>query len=85
MSDPRAASCKVRGVGDANLYPDPTGSFRLDRFCGKSILVGRSVFHGWAGASWRQKLKAGPVLVYPAIPNVDRDAERVGEFAGSAG
>jgi hypothetical protein len=27
----------------------------------------------------------GPVLVYSAIPNVDRDAEAVGEIAGRAG
>ena len=37
--------------GYANSYPDPTGSFRLVRFGGKSILVGANVCHCWAGAS----------------------------------
>jgi hypothetical protein len=67
------------------LYPDPIGSIRLARLGGKSIFVGGNVCHGLTRASWRQKLTAWPVLVYSAIPNVDRDAERMSKLACSAG
>jgi hypothetical protein len=71
-------------AADAQPYPDPAASFPLMRFGGKSIFVARNVCYRWAGASGRQKLKAWSVLVYPAIPDVDRDAEGMSELAGSA-
>jgi hypothetical protein len=37
------------------------------------------------GALCRQELNARPVLVNLAIPNVDRDAEPMGEIASSDG
>ena len=36
------------------------------------------------GRLWRQEREAWSVLINPAISNVDRDTERVGEIAGGA-
>ena len=57
-------------------------SFRLVRF---PFVKGGRVSHRWADATWRQEREARPVLVDPAISNVDRYAEPMGEVAGSAG
>ena len=49
------------------------------------LVEGRSAWPGWAGVHWRQELDTRPVLVYPAIPDVDRDTEAMGEVAGGCG
>jgi hypothetical protein len=49
------------------------------------LVEGRSALRGRAGVLWRQELNARPVLVYPAIPDVDRDAEAMGEVASGGG
>jgi hypothetical protein len=59
-------------------------SSRLVRFA-KEILFLDGASTGWAGARWGQDLDARAVLVYPAIPNVDRDAEPMSELVGRAG
>jgi hypothetical protein len=66
-------------------HPNPTSLFRFVRFGGKRIFVSGNVCHSRAGASRRQKLKTGSVLVYPTTPNVERDAESMSELAGSGG
>jgi len=57
-------------------------SFHLVRF---PFVKGGRVSHRWADATWREEREARPVLVDPAISNVDRYAEPMGEVAGSAG
>jgi len=44
-----------------------------------------SAGRGWVGARWRQDLDSRPVLVNPPIPNIDGNAERMGEIAGGVG
>src|SRR3984893_18786872 len=78
---PRAAAWRLRSQPRSQSWP----SFRPVRLRGKSIFVGGDVCHALAGASWRHKLTAWAVLVYPAISNIDRDAERVSELACSVG
>jgi len=55
--------------------------FLLARF-GKELFIERG---SWAVVLGRQELDARPMLIDPAISNEDRDAEPIGEVAGSAG
>lgn len=61
-------------------------SHLLCLFSGETVLVkGRRAWRRWSGVLRRQKLNARPVLVYPAIPDVDGDAEAMGEVASGGG
>jgi hypothetical protein len=55
--------------------------FRLVCLSGGNFIQGGS----WAGILWRQDFDAGPVLINPAISNVQGNAERMSEVAGGAG
>jgi len=43
------------------------------------------LYRRWVGSAWRSEHETRPVLIDPAISNVDRDAKSMGEIAGSAG
>jgi len=57
-----------------------------DPVCGVRFLflIEGHFHHCWI-AVWRQEREARPLLVDPAIPNVDPDAEPMSEISGRAG